>query len=116
YTILPYIDESAIGETEKFNAFVTVKKVKGSIYAHSEELAGENGIDADSITYNGELLRYYGVTNNDNLHTTLYSLLAIIMGVIIIGAVSLIYNAFAISVSERSRHLGMLSSLGATKK
>ncbi len=38
------------------------------------------------------------------------------MTVIIIGSVALIYNAFAISVSERSRHLGMLSSVGATKK
>ncbi len=37
------------------------------------------------------------------------------MSVIIIGSVALIYNAFAISVSERSRHLGMLSSVGATK-
>lgn len=33
-----------------------------------------------------------------------------------IGSVALIYNAFAISVSERARHLGMLSSVGATKK
>ena len=38
------------------------------------------------------------------------------MVVIIIGSVALIYNAFAISVSERARHLGMLSSVGATKK
>lgn len=33
-----------------------------------------------------------------------------------IGSISLIYNAFAISVSERSRHLGMLASVGATKR
>ena len=47
---------------------------------------------------------------------TLFSLAGIIMGVIIIGSVALIYNAFGISVSERARHLGMLSSVGATKK
>src|SRR5699024_9771082 len=41
---------------------------------------------------------------------------AIIMASIMCGSISLIYNAFAISVSERSRHLGMLSSVGATKK
>src|SRR5690625_4022197 len=50
------------------------------------------------------------------MRTTFFSLVAIIMGIIIIGSVSLIYNAFAISVSERSRHLGMLSSVGATRK
>ncbi|MBE1556169.1 ABC-type antimicrobial peptide transport system permease subunit [Filibacter limicola] len=38
------------------------------------------------------------------------------MAIIIMGSVSLIYNAFAISVSERSRHLGMLSSVGATNR
>src|SRR5690625_4823288 len=38
------------------------------------------------------------------------------MTVIVVGSVSLIYNAFAISVSERSQYLGMLSSIGATKK
>jgi len=41
---------------------------------------------------------------------------SIIMIIIIVGSVSLIYNAFAISVSDRSRYLGMLSSVGATKK
>ena len=38
------------------------------------------------------------------------------MSIIIVGSVSLIYNAFAISVSDRSRYLGMLSSVGATRK
>ena len=32
------------------------------------------------------------------------------------GSVALIYNAFSISVSERTRQFGLLSSLGATKK
>ena len=41
---------------------------------------------------------------------------AIVTAIIMIGSISLIYNAFAISVAERSRHLGMLSSVGATKK
>ena len=32
------------------------------------------------------------------------------------GSVALIYNAFSISVSERTQQFGLLSSLGATKK
>ena len=35
---------------------------------------------------------------------------------IIIGSVALIYNSFAISISERSHHLGMLASVGATTR
>ncbi|OZQ77775.1 ABC transporter permease [Paenibacillus odorifer] len=113
YTALSYVDESLIGAAEKTTATVVLNKVDSSIYKHAEELAKENNIE--SISYNNSLLRYYGVTNNDGLRNTLLSLSVIIMVVIIIGSVSLIYNAFAISVSERARHLGMLSSVGATK-
>jgi len=114
YTALSYVDESLIGAAEKTTATVVLNKVDSSIYKHAEELAQENNIE--SISYNNSLLRYYGVTNNDGLRNTLLSLSVIVMTVIIIGSVSLIYNAFAISVSERARHLGMLSSVGATKR
>jgi len=114
YTIISYVDESMLGPNDIVNATVVLNKVQRSLYAHAEDLAKCNNIE--TIDFNNSLLRYYGVTNNDNLHSTLYSLSAIIMAIIVIGSVSLIYNAFAISVSERSRHLGMLSSVGATKK
>ncbi|MBH5317703.1 ABC transporter permease [Paenibacillus sp. GSMTC-2017] len=116
YTVVTYVDESLIEANETVDASVVLKNVKKSLYTHAETLAKENNIDIKSINYNKSLLRYYGVTNNDRLQATLFSLSAIIMGVIVVGSVSLIYNAFAISVSERSRHLGMLSSVGATKR
>ncbi len=114
YTVIKYVDENSLNTASTVDAVVVLKKVKGSLYKHSEKLAEQNGIK--SISYNDDLLRYYGVTDNDSLRMTLFSLAGIIMAVIIIGSVALIYNAFAISVSERSRHLGMLSSVGATKK
>ena len=40
----------------------------------------------------------------------------ILLLVVITGSVMLIYNAFSISVAERSRYLGMLASVGATKR
>ncbi|WP_026342423.1 ABC transporter permease [Paenibacillus fonticola] len=118
YTALGYVDESIIGKngSNTVNASVILTKVTNQLYAHAEELAGEIGLSKDFIEYNHGLLRYDGITNNDGLRSTLYSLSAIIMVIIMIGSVSLIYNAFAISVSERARHLGMLSSVGATKK
>lgn len=114
YTLIAYKDEQLMGENDTVHASVVLNKVTSSLYEHAEELAKTNKIE--SYTFHGELLRYYGVTNNDSLRTTLYSLIFIILAVIIIGSVSLIYNAFAISVSERTRHLGMLSSVGATKR
>lgn len=113
YTVITYLDKSKLDENDQVNAVVVLEKVKKSLFKHAEQLAKENNISR--VDFNSALLRYHGVTDNDGLNRTLYSLLAIIMSVIIIGSVALIYNAFAISVSERARHLGMLSSVGATK-
>ncbi|WP_407269774.1 ABC transporter permease [Radiobacillus sp. PE A8.2] len=114
YTIISYIDESTVSADNRVNASIVLNKVNSGLYNHADQLVAENKIS--SVTFNSELLRYYGVTKNDGLRTTLFSLVAIIMGVIVVGSVALIYNAFAISVSERARHLGMLSSVGATKR
>jgi len=114
FTAISYLDESIINSVDHVTVSVALNKVNRSIYSDSKKLAEQLNIDV--ITYNTELLRYYGVTNNDNLTKTMYSLVGIIMFIIIVGSVALIYNAFAISVSERARHLGMLSSVGATKK
>ncbi len=116
YTILSYVNESILGSDDIVNATVLLDKVKSSLFTHAKDLAKTNNIDSKSIEFNNELLRFYGVTNNDNLRSTILSMSVIIMGVIIVGSVSLIYNAFAISVSERYRHLGMLSSVGATNR
>lgn len=43
-------------------------------------------------------------------------LLAVLLGLIVFGSVSLIYNSFSISVSERTKQFGVLKSIGATKK
>ncbi|MDP5276334.1 ABC transporter permease [Chengkuizengella axinellae] len=116
YTIFSYFDENLVSSENTFSAFVAVKEVNQSIYNLGKSLAIEIGIEPESVSYNNQLLSYYGVSNDDNIRTTLVSLSAIIISVIVIGSIALIYNAFAISISERARHLGMLSSVGATKK
>lgn len=63
-----------------------------------------------------ELFRYnYIELESDETMVTLLSFSSVIMIIIMIASVMLIYNAFGISVSERSRYLGMLASVGATK-
>jgi putative ABC transport system permease protein len=114
YTVISYVDHNRLDKDERVDTSVILKKVNSSLYQHAENFAKQNQIE--KVHYHDELLRYFGVTDNDNLRATLYSLAGIIMSVIIIGSVALIYNAFAISVSERTRHLGMLASVGATKK
>ncbi|CAI9386955.1 MULTISPECIES: ABC transporter permease [Bacillaceae] len=114
YTVISYLDQKELTTSSSVNASVVMKKVKQSIYEDLESLAKKLAIA--KVDFNNELLRYYGVSSNDNLLLTMYSLIGIVILVIVIGSVALIYNAFAISVSERARHLGMISSVGATKK
>jgi putative ABC transport system permease protein len=114
YTAITYMDESNLTDFDSVNAVVVLEKVKKSLFKHAKGLADNHGIK--QLGFNTELLRYYGVTDNNGLKQTLNMLTTVIMSVIILGSVALIYNAFAISVSERARHLGMLSSVGATKR
>lgn len=66
--------------------------------------------------YNTKVLLYSSTAPFDSFLTAFYSLAAIIIALIVFGSVSLIYNAFSISVSERTRQFGLLSSVGATRK
>ncbi|KHL96196.1 cell division protein FtsX [Paenibacillus sp. IHB B 3415] len=114
YTIISYVDDHIIGGDDRVDASVVLQQVNPFLFAHAEKLAEKNQMD--TVQYNNDLLRYYGLSSSGASSSMMFSLSAIIMGAIIIGSVGLIYNAFAISVSERSRHLGMLASVGATKR
>lgn len=69
-----------------------------------------------SGTWNTEVLMYSGVSRYSSFLTTLTNLAIVVIGLIMFGSVSLIYNAFSISVSERTKQFGLLSSIGATKR
>lgn len=114
YTVLSYVDDTFLTTEETVDAAVIVKHVDNTLFQHADKIASKNGIL--KVGYNNSLLRYYGVVKDDTVRSMLNKFSAIIIVIIMIGSISLIYNAFAISVSERSRHLGMLSSVGATKK
>lgn len=113
YTVVGYVDDKDLNGAT-VDTFVALNDVDNSIYEDTDQLMKEQGIEG--VRYNSSLLRYYGVTDDDGLQKTMYGFVSIIMTVIVIGSISLIYNAFAISVSERSRYLGMLASVGATKR
>lgn len=65
---------------------------------------------------NSELLRWTGVIRLDDTISMLYTLGGIVIGIIIISSVFVIRNSFAISITEKMKQYGMLSSIGATKK
>lgn len=65
---------------------------------------------------NIDVLMFLGVSEYRTFYRVLYGLIGIVLALILFGSVSLIYNAFSISVSERTRQFGLLSSIGATKR
>lgn len=69
-----------------------------------------------SFTTHRSLLRYQGNSLNSRMNSMLYSMAGILMIVIMVGSISLIYNSFSISVSERTKQFGLLKSIGATKR
>ena len=64
----------------------------------------------------GNLLRFYGTFRSVGITEMLYGFAGVLIFLIAFGSISLIYNSFSISVSERTRQFGLLKSVGATKK
>lgn len=77
-------------------------------------------VDAQTFTnfysLNYDLLRCYGYSGERTYNTVMYNLALILIGIIMFGSISLIYNAFSISVSERTQQFGVLASIGATRQ
>lgn len=67
-------------------------------------------------SYHTELLSYLGISQSESIKSLIMGIAAALLLIIAVGAISLIYNAFAISVSERTKEMGLLASVGATKK
>ena len=93
-----------------------MKERTASIYEDAQQLAEDYGLQDVQINPNNTLLMFYGINDDNGFMTTITLATGMVALIIMIGSISLIYNAFAISLSQRSRYLGMLASIGATQK
>lgn len=104
------------GPTEEKSAyqdiFIEMKQPR-QVFDFAEEHLSKTGIQ---VVYNESLLRWLGIVDNSNLTRVMVGLSAILIIVIMAGSITLIYNAFSISLRERTVQFGLLSSIGATKK
>ena len=96
------------------NLYVMFNKNK-KIIKQSEELAKELNYDSD-INYNSTLLALYGESTYGNVMSSMGGMMIIMLSLVSIGCIIVIYNSFAISVMERKKEFGLLSSIGATKR
>ena len=97
--------EKAVTDEEKDNAtrFDGLRDAKYKSYKYE-------------VSVNYDLLAFEGVNLSDNMMSTIYGVGGVIMAIVLVSSVFVIRNGFAISITERLKQYGMLSSIGATKK
>ena len=111
YTVITLLDN--IDKQLPVNIAVKYKNIKET-YNITKDI--EKQLTDANYTTNSELLRWSGVTRDSGTLQMLYSLAGIVIGIIIVSSVFVIRNSFAISITEKMKQYGMLSSIGATKK
>ncbi|NLB20543.1 MAG: FtsX-like permease family protein [Clostridium sp.] len=107
YTALTISDGAG---PDNFDIFIELKDMS-KIYSFIDLNFPDKGAG-----YNSDLLRFSGNSDDQEYNAVLYSLAAVLSLLIMFGSVSLIYNSFSISISERSKQFGLLKSMGATRK
>ena len=110
---------AGIGEGEDdatMGAYVVTRGI-GSVEEMHAFFQDATGLpDSDATLYHGNLFTYLGISDGRPIWGTLWMVAAVLAVVIVAASVSLIYNAFAISVAERTRQFGLLASLGASRR
>ncbi|MBQ7595147.1 MAG: ABC transporter permease, partial [Clostridia bacterium] len=70
----------------------------------------------ERLVANNDVLRLCGDINSGSLRSVFYGFAGVLVFLIALGSISLIFNSFSISVSERTKQFGILKSVGATRK
>ncbi|MRN56368.1 ABC transporter permease [Paenibacillus monticola] len=108
YTLITKADPQ--DKADSFSIFVTLKNPRG-VQAYASSTAG-----TEAYVLNDNVLRFMGVSDNKLFNTLLYTVGGIMVAIIMVGSIFLIYNSFNISLNERTRQFGILSSVGATPR
>lgn len=105
--------EAQSGPTPIVSAYLATHNL--SSRADLEALAADAGLGNDPLLHTN-LLRYQGMPEDRAVFDSLFIIAATLAVVVAAAGVSLIYTSFSISVAERTRQFGMLSSIGASKR
>ncbi|MFA9466618.1 MAG: ABC transporter permease [Velocimicrobium sp.] len=108
YTLITKADTKE--QAGSFSLFVTLKNPR-QVKAYVSNKAG-----AEAYVLNDYVLRFMGVSDNKLFNSLLYTVGGILVAIIMVGSILLIYNSFNISLNERTRQFGILSSVGATAR
>ncbi len=101
-------------KSKTVNASIKLKNLNYKSRNEIEDIIKTNKIDEYKI--NNDYLDTVFAVDENSTTASLIPMVAVILALIIIASVALIYNAFGMSLSQRVRYLGMLASVGATRK
>ena len=115
YTALTLAGNSGtfLSGSETSSAFFRLKDASVFNEFIGDFKASHPGVTADK---NRELVALYGGITDRSYIMFIYGLIILLISLIVFGTIALIYNAFSISVGERTKQIGILKSVGATKK
>ena len=115
YTLISYMENT--DNIKNANISVTYKNVnkyEESTKKITEVLKNNIG-ESPKLVYNTDVIRFEGGLSEATLRV-LYGIAGVVIVIIVVSSVFVIRNSFSISVSEKTKQYGMLSSVGATKK
>ncbi|WP_312059482.1 ABC transporter permease [Anaerotignum sp.] len=96
--------------SESYTVFITLKNPY-QVHSYVDSIS-----DYYSHVLNDDVLRFMGLSGEKMITILLYSIVAILVALVMLGSVFLIYNSFNISLNERMHQFGILMSVGATEK
>lgn len=108
YTLITKAEETFLEDS--FSLLVTLKDPFSSRSYASKAAQGH------ACIFNEDVLRFMGVSDDDLFNMLLYAVGGIVVIIIMTGSILLIYNAFNISLNERTHQFGILLSVGATER
>lgn len=100
-------------EIPSYNVFFRVKDPVTYNIFHDTFEKEHDGV---YLTKNRELVALYGGLSSRSLTFFISGFVAVLIGLILFGSISLVYNSFSISINERTKQIGIMKSVGATKK
>ena len=103
----------AVAPQSTYDVYVQNNNVTHALYDHAQSLSEQ--ISCSEVAFNRYLLLYEGVAADTSLTFMIKLLGSMISAIIVICSIIVIHNSFTISLSQRSRYLGMLASVGATR-
>ncbi|MGL5347946.1 MAG: ABC transporter permease [Peptostreptococcaceae bacterium] len=117
-----YLETSTKNDFETINANVIMKNPK-DVYKNAPKIAEfaelenvESHSDNDyGIYYNNHLLNLIGGSKYEHIGSTIKSAILLATSLVMICTIFTVYNTFSISIVERKKQFGVLSSIGSTK-